>query len=153
MKRVFTVSAFLISNDEAEPRVLLRLHPKLGRWIQPGGHIEPDQDPITALIAEFMEEVGIDLAPFLARPLEVDRVQVLPCPEHLTSIRMPAGKPNPGDPEHFMIDMAYVIRAPHQVVRQGVSAEWFRRDQLENYPMPHDVREFLMKEMDSGAPA
>ncbi|MCC7523102.1 NUDIX domain-containing protein [Candidatus Uhrbacteria bacterium] len=143
MKRVFTVSAFLISNDESEPRVLLRLHPKLGRWIQPGGHIEPDQDPITALIAEFKEEVGIDLSSCFILPLERDRVQVLPLPAHMTSIRMPAGKPNPGDPEHFMIDMAYVIHAPHQSVRQGVSAQWFRKDQLADYPMPEDVRTFL----------
>jgi 8-oxo-dGTP diphosphatase len=144
-QRVFTVSAFLVSNDEKMPRVLMLEHPKLGRWMQPGGHIEYNQDPVTALIAEFLDEVGIDLTPYLAVSPETDRVQILPLPAQLTSIRMPAGKPNPGDPEHFMIDITYLIRAPYQPVKPGVRAEWLSWHQLDSYRMPDDVRNFLLE--------
>jgi 8-oxo-dGTP pyrophosphatase MutT (NUDIX family) len=97
--RVFTVSAFLVTVEHPQ-RVLLIKHPKLGYWVQPGGHVEPSQDPLMALIEEIDVEVGIDIERYL-RPLTCfEHVEVLPLPAHLTSIRIPAGKPNPGDPEH-----------------------------------------------------
>jgi hypothetical protein len=36
----FTASAFVLSPDESS--LLVVLHRKLGRWLQPGGHIDPD---------------------------------------------------------------------------------------------------------------
>lgn len=54
----FTVSAFVI---DAQQRVLLIFHPKLCRWLQPGGHIEPtDADPIETARREVLEETGLD---------------------------------------------------------------------------------------------
>jgi 8-oxo-dGTP diphosphatase len=96
--RVLTVSAFLITKEVPRPRALLLKHAKLGCWLQPGGHVESDQDPIMALIEECEVEVGIDVEPYL-RPLSTfGNVDVLRLPAHLTSIKIPAGKPNPGDP-------------------------------------------------------
>ncbi len=44
-----------------EGRVLLHHHPKLGRWLPPGGHIEPDELPDEAALREVKEEAGIDV--------------------------------------------------------------------------------------------
>lgn len=142
--RVLTVSAFLRSNNEARKRVLLRWHPKLGMWLQPGGHVEADQDPIIALIEECEVEVGINIEPYLRTLRTFGNVDVLPLPVHLTSIAIPAGKPNPGDPEHYMVDMGYLIDLPHQEVKQGIEAVWVDKYSLAKYDMPADVRFFLL---------
>ena len=45
-------------------RVLLVQHRNHGRWLQPGGSIEPHEDPASAAVREIGEETGI-----LAEPL------------------------------------------------------------------------------------
>lgn len=53
----FTASGFVL--DRAGERLLLILHGKLGRWLQPGGHVEPlDRDIVAAARRELREEVG-----------------------------------------------------------------------------------------------
>ena len=44
--------------------VLLLVHRKLGFWLQPGGHLEPGEDPATAAAREATEETGIAVAHF-----------------------------------------------------------------------------------------
>lgn len=54
----FTASAFVTSPDGAQ--VLLVHHGKLHRWLQPGGHLEPeDADVLAAVRREVSEEVGL----------------------------------------------------------------------------------------------
>jgi 8-oxo-dGTP pyrophosphatase MutT (NUDIX family) len=54
----FTASAFVLCPERR--RVLLIRHPKLGRWLQPGGHIEPgDVDLAAAARREVGEETGV----------------------------------------------------------------------------------------------
>jgi len=53
----FTVSAYIL--DPSKTKLLLHLHKKLKSWLQPGGHIELNEDPETALWKEIMEETGI----------------------------------------------------------------------------------------------
>src|ERR1700754_1589907 len=54
-----TASALVL--DEGGTRVLLTLHPRLGRWVQLGGHCEDtDADIAAAALREATEESGID---------------------------------------------------------------------------------------------
>jgi 8-oxo-dGTP pyrophosphatase MutT (NUDIX family) len=54
----FTASAFVTSSDGRA--VLLVHHGKLGRWLQPGGHFEPeDADLWSAVLREVAEETGL----------------------------------------------------------------------------------------------
>lgn len=39
----------------------LHLHKRLGLWLQPGGHIDPGEDPFRAARRETHEELGLDL--------------------------------------------------------------------------------------------
>lgn len=55
--RHFTVAVFAVWNG----RVLLHLHRKLGLWLPPGGHIEPDELPDGAAVREVLEETGIEI--------------------------------------------------------------------------------------------
>lgn len=56
MERHFTVSGFVSQGGATA----LHWH-RLGMWLPPGGHIEPDEDPIEAVRREVREETGIDI--------------------------------------------------------------------------------------------
>jgi len=46
--------------------ILLHLHKVIGRWMQPGGHVEPGEHPADAAVREAIEETGVAVhhAPF-----------------------------------------------------------------------------------------
>ena len=54
-KVCLTASGCLIHDD----KVLLIKHRKLGIWLTPGGHIDPDELPHQAAEREFWEETGV----------------------------------------------------------------------------------------------
>lgn len=65
-----TASAFVV--NRSWDRVLLILHGKLGLWLQPGGHVDPnDTDIVASCLREVREETGLERvvvapgAPFL----------------------------------------------------------------------------------------
>lgn len=51
-----TASAVVVAPDRG---VLLLLHRKLGRWFQPGGHVDGDGNLLAAAIREAEEETGL----------------------------------------------------------------------------------------------
>lgn len=54
MRRHFTATGFVVQG----PRTLLHWHKRLQQWLPPGGHIEPDEDPVQAVLREIQEETG-----------------------------------------------------------------------------------------------
>ena len=81
--------------------MLLHLHRRLDRWLQPGGHLEPGERPEAAARRETMEETGIDAAHPAAGPhlLHVD--------EH------------PGPDGHVHLDLRYLLLAAADVAPSG----------------------------------
>jgi 8-oxo-dGTP pyrophosphatase MutT (NUDIX family) len=55
LRRHFTATGFVIQGD----RTLLHWHQRLEAWMPPGGHIEPHEDPIQAVLREIREETGV----------------------------------------------------------------------------------------------
>lgn len=51
----FVVTVFIVHDN----KVLLVHHPRYGKWIPMGGHIELDEDPEEALFREIEEETGL----------------------------------------------------------------------------------------------
>lgn len=52
-----TASALLLDGDKK--RVLLIRHKFLERWLQPGGHLDPEELPLDGALRELTEETGI----------------------------------------------------------------------------------------------
>ncbi|WP_240134849.1 NUDIX hydrolase [Streptomyces sp. MUM 178J] len=77
-----TASALVV--DPARERVLLTLHGKIRKWLQMGGHCEPDDATLAAAaLREGVEESGIEgLALLPGGPVRLDRHQT-PCAWHL----------------------------------------------------------------------
>ncbi len=95
----FTVSVFIVEAG----RVLLVHHRGLQRWLPVGGHIDPGEDPITAVHREVLEESGLRIELLLSAPLpELQDVDVLPPPVYM-DIHPIAG-------EHRHLGMVYFAR-------------------------------------------
>jgi 8-oxo-dGTP pyrophosphatase MutT (NUDIX family) len=68
-----TASVLVLSDDRRQ--VLLGLHAKVGRWLQFGGHVEPDDPSLAAAaLREGIEESGIgSLQLVSSSPVRLDR--------------------------------------------------------------------------------
>jgi 8-oxo-dGTP pyrophosphatase MutT (NUDIX family) len=104
----FTASAFIVSPEGSE--LLLILHGKLGRWLQPGGHVDPtDPDLVAAARREVHEEVGL---------VELELVE--PGPFDLDVHDIPARK---DEASHQHFDVRYLFRARTRQVTPASDAK------------------------------
>jgi 8-oxo-dGTP pyrophosphatase MutT (NUDIX family) len=77
VRRHLTVTGFLVHGD----RVLLHWHRRNRLWLPMGGHIEPDEDPIAAVLREVQEEAGVAAEVIAtAPPLPFANIGQLPPP-------------------------------------------------------------------------
>jgi 8-oxo-dGTP pyrophosphatase MutT (NUDIX family) len=114
-----TGSAIVVSADGA--RVLLNLHAKAKKWLQFGGHGEPEDDSLAdTALRETREESGLDELYLLPGPVLIDK------------------HPAPCGAEHHL-DVMYVALAPpdahEQVSDESISLGWFDPEQM---PEPTD---------------
>lgn len=145
MERHFTATGFLVQ-DEA---TLLHWHAKLESWLPPGGHIEPNEDPVQAVLREVEEETGVvaEVVPTggvssnLSYPREV--------PPPLTIMIEDIDDPARGFHQH--IDFIYVCRPKGRVEAVPDGWRWVTREELAagvalarsghgGAPPPDDVR-------------
>jgi 8-oxo-dGTP pyrophosphatase MutT (NUDIX family) len=91
----FTASAFVI--DVTGERTCLVQHVKLGRVLQPGGHVEESDASLEeAALREAREETSleVELHPTAPRPFDLDVHQI---PDR------------PGEPAHWHLDVRYLV--------------------------------------------
>jgi 8-oxo-dGTP pyrophosphatase MutT (NUDIX family) len=74
--------------------VLLHRHRKLGRWMQPGGHLDPGEEPAEAAVRECREETGLTVTHPWGEPRLI----------HLDVHAAAAG--------HVHIDLRYLVEGP-----------------------------------------
>lgn len=84
-----TASAIVVG----ERGTVLLKHRRLGRWLQPGGHVDPGEDPEDAALRECEEETGLGAAHLEGGPRLV----------HLDVHRAAS---------HVHLDLRYVLAAP-----------------------------------------
>ncbi len=137
-----TASAFVFREAGDGPEVLVHLHRKLGLLLQPGGHVEPTENPWQALAHELREETGFHLEQLMVlQPLLP--VQGLthdnphPLPAFLNTHEVGSG--------HFHTDLVYALVAdepPRDAPGDGESLDlrWLTAEALAAQPeAPGDV--------------
>jgi 8-oxo-dGTP pyrophosphatase MutT (NUDIX family) len=105
----FTASAFVLCPERR--RLLLIRHPKLGRWLQPGGHIEPsDESLLASARREVREETGVgELNLLVPGIFDVDVHLIPPTPKE-------------GAHAHFDVRYAFVAASEQLTVASEVKA-------------------------------
>ena len=136
ISRDFTVAVFAVQADH----VILHRHRRLGIWLPPGGHIEPNELPDEAAEREVLEEAGIEIDLVGARGLPMDypgqpRQLVRPEGIQLESI----------GPGHEHIDLIYFARPrlPGSTLPQLLEGmEWVSADRLGEIDLNQEVRDW-----------
>lgn len=100
---------FLFNNDFT--KVLLLHHKSLNMWIQPGGHMDPeDSDLVTATEREVLEETGLKECSYLPvdekNPMMPIRVVINDIPSN----------PKKQEGDHVHIDLAYAFKTANEEI-------------------------------------
>lgn len=121
----WTVDVFIVHED----KVLLRMHEKYHTLLAVGGHVELDEDPVTAAKRECLEEVAL--------PITIHGEDTVPqSPEsdfkHLVT---PAGlNIHSVSPTHQHISIVYFATPDHtDIVPENPTDtwEWLKKEELE----------------------
>lgn len=134
-----TASAFVFRERDGAIEVLVHLHRKHGMLLQPGGHVEHDENPWQALEHELREETGYGL----------DQLRVLQPMSPLTGLVHDNPHPTPAllttheiGSGHFHTDLVFALLAdgpPRHSVAPGESTDlrWLTPDALADDPAAH----------------
>lgn len=132
--RDFTVAVFVVHNDH----VLLHPHRKLGIWLPPGGHIEPNELPDEAAVREVEEESGLVVELVGDYGVEVhdpDAPKQLVRPEGIQLEDI--------SPGHQHIDLVYYARpvnaAPGELPPLIDDMRWVREDEFPTIELTDEV--------------
>jgi 8-oxo-dGTP pyrophosphatase MutT (NUDIX family) len=108
----FTASALVV--DEARERTALVHHRKLGIWVQPGGHIDPDEAVEHAALREVREETGL-----------AGRLEGL---IHLDVHEIPD---RPDFPAHLHLDVRFLVVADGELTlsEESHDVQWMTLDE------------------------
>lgn len=123
-----TASGWVV--DEGGERVLLVWHRFLQRWLQPGGHVDPNDVSVRdAALREVREETGLE-GEIVGGVVHVD-VHVIPANDAK------------GEPEHLHHDVRWIVRVRGDAPRAGDDVElarWFRWSEIAGLDTDDSVR-------------
>jgi ADP-ribose pyrophosphatase YjhB (NUDIX family) len=108
VKRHITVTTYVLDGQ----RTLLIFHPRLQKWMAPGGHLEEDELPHEGALREVKEETGLDVELLLNEDLPIistPHSKSIPRPYLCVLQDTPAMPPQP---RHQHLDMIFIGR-PH----------------------------------------
>lgn len=165
LMRHLTVTGFLVHDG----RVLLHWHRRNQLWLPMGGHIEPDEDPIQAVLREVAEESGVRAALLpTTPPLTFDNLRQLSPPATILLapvLSCGAAKRAGWDGPVEHIDLVYFCRPLTNLSglrTDDPTMRWLDRAAIsENAPLapfpdatpaalPEDVRVLALAALDAG---
>ncbi len=125
MQRQFTATAYILHDG----KLLLHKHAKLGKWLPPGGHIEPNETPPEAARRETREETGLEIEFIEQENLKVSAPNAKSFERPFLCLleEIPA---NGSQPAHQHMDMIYVAR-PLGTMNVSLEFQWIALEKLE----------------------
>jgi 8-oxo-dGTP pyrophosphatase MutT (NUDIX family) len=160
MRRHLTATGFIVDGS----RTLLHWHKRLQQWMPPGGHVEPDEDPVQAVLREIEEETGLLAEVIPGRePPPFEYPAQLPPPYTI----LVEDIPGPGE-AHEHIDMIYfcrVIDGSSRALADDPTLRWVDAEELtQNGPLdvagcgvsvavPEDVRQLALLAIEAATAA
>lgn len=125
MRKEFTASVYLIDNQ----KVLLLHHPKLQKWLPPGGHLEANETPSEAARREVLEETGLEIAFCLQENIAIDcwNAKSIERPYLCLLENIPAYR---DVPPHQHIDFIFVARPIGESQNGSFAYQWFSWNDL-----------------------
>jgi 8-oxo-dGTP pyrophosphatase MutT (NUDIX family) len=142
-------SSVWITTNTSPKKILLVNHKKLGKWLQPGGHIEKFENPVQAAIREIKEETGLNIK-LLEKSINIIDKEgaFLPLPTFIMEQTIPK---NINQPKHFHIDLQYVVKLPQQKLlinkKESQSIGWFTKQEALKLSIHEDTRIVIRKIM------
>ena len=112
-----TASGIVIKDN----RILLVHHRYIKEWIQPGGHIELNEEPHDAAQREVLEETGWS-SNLIGNEIPID-----------IDIHLIPDNPIKSEPAHWHIDCAYLLAPTSYAVQPNMEkSSWFSFSDVEN---------------------
>jgi len=132
-----TASAWVIATDTAE--IGLIFHRAAQCWLQPGGHVDPNEtDILTVALREVQEEMGLKLDPCRAHLFDLDVHPIPPVPPY---------------PAHQHFDIRYLCLTEKQPIAAASDVEqarWFSLAELTPDILKGDMQRMLDKCIQAG---
>lgn len=146
MHKHATSSVFLFTHTPADQwRLGLIRHPRLDRWMLPGGHVEDHENPAEAALREVIEESGHDarlLCPTRDGLPHVGKGVSVPPPLWIVEHQVPAETRHPQP--HIHVDYLYLATsigaAPAQPAELPFA--WYYDSELDELDMFPDTRAY-----------
>ncbi len=140
-EKQYTASVWILSSSTPKKMLLIH-HKKLGKWQQPGGHIERFENPVEAAVREVQEETGLNINFLLKEINYIDEdASFLPVPKFVMEQMIPSHK---DQPKHFHIDINYVVEVDEQkfVFNKDETHDigWFTKAEIANLPTHGDTK-------------
>jgi ADP-ribose pyrophosphatase YjhB (NUDIX family) len=130
----FVAGTFIVRKN----KVLLRMHDKYGMWLDPGGHVELDEEPSQAAVREAKEETGLDVSLVGSLPnIEVPKDTTLLIPPRFMQRHRVSET-------HEHISMIYFATCESDALNPGDgesidNLKWFTAEELKD--SKYDIRE------------
>ena len=127
-----TGSGFVIQGEE----MLLIHHRYIKEWFQPGGHVDPGENPRQTALREIEEETGWHT---IARPTHINPLVPIDIDAHL----IPAN-PIKNEPEHWHIDFAYLLDPVELRAASDLEQnKWFAMSELTAPRLTRVIKKYL----------